>query len=52
MNEKERVLAAIGHRQPDKVPYDIQFTVPARAKMADFYGDRDFASKKSRPDMG
>jgi uroporphyrinogen decarboxylase len=35
-------LAALGHRQPDAVPYDIRFTVPARAKMVAHYGDADF----------
>ena len=45
VNHKERVLAALRHQQPDKVPYDIQFTVPARTRMADYYGDPDFESK-------
>jgi uroporphyrinogen decarboxylase len=27
------------------VPYDIRFTEPARAKMAEYYGDRDFEAK-------
>lgn len=44
VNHKERVLAALRHQQPDKVPYDIQFTVPARTRMADYYGDPDFES--------
>jgi uroporphyrinogen decarboxylase len=42
---RERVLTALKHRQPDTVPYDIRFTVPARATMADYYGDPDFESK-------
>jgi uroporphyrinogen decarboxylase len=44
VNNREHVLAAVGHRSPDKVPYDIRFTVPARAKMAAYYGDPDFES--------
>jgi uroporphyrinogen decarboxylase len=45
MNNRERVLSALRHKQPDKVPYDIRFTKPTRAKMAKFYGDPDFESK-------
>jgi len=36
------VLAAVNHRSPDKVPYDIRFTQPAHAKMAAYYGDPAF----------
>jgi len=36
------VLTALQHQQPDRVPYDIQFTVPARAQMVDHCGDPDF----------
>ncbi len=45
MNDRERVLTALSHVRPDKVPYDIRFTVPAREKMARYYGDPDFESK-------
>lgn len=45
MTNRERVLTALKHQQPDRVPYDIRFTKPARAKMAEFYGDPDFESK-------
>lgn len=45
MTNRERVLAALAHRRPDKVPYDIRFTQPAHAKMAEYYGDPDFESK-------
>jgi uroporphyrinogen decarboxylase len=45
MNKRERVLAALNHQQPDKIPYDIRFTQEAHAKMAVYYGDPDFASK-------
>ena len=45
MGNRERVLASLRHRQPDRIPYDIGFTQKAHAKMAEFYGDPDFASK-------
>ncbi|MBN1845666.1 MAG: hypothetical protein JW810_08290 [Sedimentisphaerales bacterium] len=45
MTIRERVLTALAHRQPDRAPYDIRFTQAARAKMADYYGDPDFADK-------
>jgi uroporphyrinogen decarboxylase len=45
MNSRQRVLAALNHQQPDKVPYDIRFTQKAHAKMAKYYGDPDFDSK-------
>ncbi len=44
MTNRERVLAALAHRRPDKVPYDIRFTQPAHAKMVEYCGDPDFAS--------
>jgi len=45
MTNRERVIASLEHRQPDKTPYTIGFTQKARAKMAEFYGDPDFESK-------
>ena len=45
MKNRERVLTALNHKQPDKVPYHIEFTRDAHAKMAEFYGDPDFESK-------
>lgn len=45
MNNRQRVLATLNHRQPDKVPYDIRFTQKAHAKMVEYYKDPDFASK-------
>ena len=45
MNDRERVLTALGHRQPDKVPYSIGFTQRMHARMAEYYGDPDFAAK-------
>ncbi len=45
MNQRERVLAALRHQQPDRTPYDIGFTQPAHARMAEYYGDPDFVAK-------
>ncbi|MBP7053201.1 MAG: hypothetical protein KBE65_19515 [Phycisphaerae bacterium] len=45
MTNRERVLATVSHKSPDKVPYDIRFTQPARVKMAAHYGDDRFESK-------
>jgi uroporphyrinogen decarboxylase len=39
MNRRERVIAAISHQKPDKVPWTIALTTPARAKVAAYYGD-------------
>ncbi|MBN1505949.1 MAG: hypothetical protein JW955_03840 [Sedimentisphaerales bacterium] len=45
MTTRERVVTALKHRQPDAVPYDVRFTLPAHANMAKYYGDWDFESK-------
>jgi len=45
MNRRERVRAAVAHAQPDKTPYHVGFTYKAHAKMAEYYGDPDFACK-------
>jgi len=42
---RERVLAAVEHREPDVVPYQVSFTQPAFARMVDATGDPDFAAK-------
>jgi len=39
MNQRERVLTALRHKQPDKVPWAFEFTDQALAKLADHYGD-------------
>jgi uroporphyrinogen decarboxylase len=44
MPARERVIASLEHRQPDRTPYHITFTEPAREKMKSFYGDPDFES--------
>lgn len=38
---RERVWQAIRHRQPDRVPYHISYTEPARQKLEAYYGSRD-----------
>lgn len=45
MNNRERVLAALNHQQPDKVPYNIGFTQKVHQMMVEYYGDPGFASK-------
>jgi uroporphyrinogen decarboxylase len=44
VNNRQRVLTALRHEQPDKVPYEVGFTQKAYAKMAEYYGDPDFAA--------
>ena len=54
---RERVRTAIRHIQPDRAPYQINFTTPARRKLADYYGTADLddlignhlAKYKARP---
>jgi len=42
MTLKERVKKALSFESPDKVPYQIGFTRPAAAKMAEHFGTKDF----------
>lgn len=44
MTNRERVIAALSHEQPDRVPYQIGFTQRARAAMAERYGEGVFAA--------
>jgi len=44
MTPRQRVIAALQHEPPDKVPYQIGFTMPAREKMAAYYGDPAFTN--------
>ena len=37
----ERVLRAVQHRQPDRTPYYISFTIEAARKVAEVYGGQD-----------
>lgn len=43
MTNRERVLATLAHRQPDRTPYSIGFTVPAYQAMVRYTGDPDFS---------
>lgn len=45
MTNKERVFASLAHRQPDRVPYHVDFTQPAFRKMKNFFGDANFNSR-------
>lgn len=45
MNNRERVLAVLEHRQPDRIPYHVRFTQRMRLKMAEFYGDPNFEQR-------
>jgi uroporphyrinogen decarboxylase len=42
VNNRERVLSALNHHQPDRTPYQIGFTQKMHAQMAEYYGDRQF----------
>lgn len=42
MTRRERVYRAIQHRDTDIVPYHVTFTIPAREKMVEYYGDPGF----------
>ena len=39
MNPRERVLTALGHKQPDKTPWQLGATDQVRSLLADDYGD-------------
>ncbi|MCX6089472.1 MAG: hypothetical protein NTX88_03660 [Candidatus Atribacteria bacterium] len=45
MLPRERVLRAIEFQTMDGVPYQVEFTTPAREKMADYLKDPDFEKK-------
>jgi len=45
MTCKERVKIALNHKQPDKTPYEIRFTIPAYEKMQKYYKDDNFINK-------
>lgn len=45
MNERARVLQSLQFQDTDIVPYHVTFTVPARRKLAEYYGDPGFESK-------
>jgi len=43
--EKERLETALRHEQPDRTPYHVTFTEPARARMAEHLGDAGFEAR-------
>jgi len=45
MTNRERILAAIEHRQPDRTPFQIGFTEPAYQAYAAYVGDPAFMSR-------
>ncbi|MCL6430669.1 MAG: uroporphyrinogen decarboxylase family protein [Anaerolineae bacterium] len=45
MNNLERVLACLRHQQPDRVPYQIEFTQRMHQAMVQYYEDPCFAQK-------
>ncbi|MCX6090936.1 MAG: hypothetical protein NTX88_11315 [Candidatus Atribacteria bacterium] len=42
MNEKERVERAISFHPVDRIPHQLDFTIPARKKMTEYLGDSHF----------
>lgn len=45
MNNRERLITILNHKQADKVPYHIGFTKKAQDKMVSFYNDPYFLTK-------
>jgi len=45
MTNRERVRVSLEHRQPDRTPFNIDFTQPAHARYAAYCGDPNFAAK-------
>ena len=45
MDNHTRVITALHHKQPDKVPYHIWMNESIKQKMVQFYGDSEFESK-------
>ena len=45
MNYRERVITTLSHRQPDMIPYHIEFTSKIMPRMVEFYGGSEFISK-------
>jgi len=42
---RERIVRALAFQETDIVPYHIDFTIPARLKMAEYLGDLEFDRK-------
>ncbi|MEN3202272.1 MAG: uroporphyrinogen decarboxylase family protein [Atribacterota bacterium] len=45
MTRRERVLKALAFEETDIVPYQVDFTIPAREKMVSYLGDTHFIEK-------
>ncbi len=45
MTNRERMLATLEHRQPDRAPYHVTFTQRMRAHMVAYYGDAEFEAR-------
>lgn len=45
MTRRERVIAAIRHQETDPVPYDVDLTIPARARLIEYVGDTGYIDK-------
>jgi uroporphyrinogen decarboxylase len=45
MTNRERVLAAFAHEQPDRTPYEVGFTQKAWAALVEHTGGEDFAKQ-------
>lgn len=45
MNNKERVIKALNHEQPDITPFHVEFTQQAEKNMIQYYGDAEFTKK-------
>src|SRR3989339_29010 len=45
MNNRERVINSLNHKQPDKTPYNVSFRQKSHDAMVKFYNDSNFASK-------
>ena len=45
MTNRERVIASLEHRQPDRTPYNVGFTQAAYERMVEYTGDPAFAEK-------
>jgi len=45
MTERERVLLALKHEQPDKVPFNLDLTDLVYERLKEYFGDDDFFEK-------
>jgi len=42
MTRRERILAAVRHEEPDRVPYQVDLTIPANTRLAEYTGDAHY----------